>query len=83
MNPVAHIMGLDNPSGAWYLFWSGFAGNVEKIAIIGGVVAFLRKHNCHEHRCWRMGRHPIGNTGVIVCRHHLRRTAHNQGTEPR
>ncbi len=65
MSLIAHVLGLDNPSGAWYLFWSGFAGDIPELAIIGLV---WRRLNCHEHKCWRIGLHHRGHE--IVCRKH-------------
>jgi hypothetical protein len=56
-------------SGPWYGFWSGFGANFGEYAMVGGVLAWCRKHNCHEHRCYRMGRHP-GDTGPVCRRHH-------------
>jgi hypothetical protein len=49
-----------------YDFLSGLAG----LSIFGLLLAQLRKHNCHVHGCWRIGRHPVEGTAYTVCRHH-------------
>ena len=67
MHPLAHILGLDNASGGWYLWWSGFFGD---IAIFGAAAVFIRHRNCHVRRCLRIGRHPVQGTPHVVCRRH-------------
>lgn len=69
MRWVAHLLGLDNASGAWYLFWSGFFGD---ITIIGGVITLYHKHNCHAPRCWRIGKHQLDGTPYCT-KHHPER----------
>jgi hypothetical protein len=67
---VAHgILDLfgTNGSTGWYAFWSGFAADVP---LIGGAYLLARKHNCHVHGCWRVGRHAVDGTSYIVCRRH-------------
>jgi hypothetical protein len=63
---LAHILGLDDPSGYWYLWWSGFGGRFT----LGGalIVTYVRHHNCHERGCWRLGH--CDESGKPVCRHH-------------
>ena len=65
-----HIFGLDNGSGAWYLFWSGIGSDIGELAIIGGLIGVIRKYNCHVHRCPRLGRHHVVGTSWVVCAHH-------------
>ena len=60
-----NIFGTDG--GGWYSFWSGFA---QGVPLIGGVYLLARKHNCHVHGCWRVGRHPVDGTSYIVCKGH-------------
>lgn len=67
MNLLLHILGIDDVSGRWYAFWSGFAGD---IGLIGAAYALLRKHNCHVKHCVRVGRHQIAGTDWVVCRRH-------------
>jgi hypothetical protein len=37
---LMHLLGLKDPSSAYYLFWSGFGAN--SLAIIGGFVGFVK-----------------------------------------
>ena len=69
---LAHLLGLDNASGHWYLWWSGFASDISEFAIIGAVWHGL---NCHEDGCWRVGhRVTLEDNGSHVrrCRRHHR-----------
>jgi hypothetical protein len=66
---LAHFLGLDNASGTAYLAWSGFGGDLAELAIVGGLLTIVRRHNCEVHRCWRMGRHSTDG-GHMVCRKH-------------
>ncbi len=67
-------MGLDDASGAWYLFWSGVGADITELAIIGGLISIYRRHNCGVRWCWRIARHdftdPSGTTTHHLCRHH-------------
>lgn len=60
-----NIFGTDG--GGWYAFWSGFA---QGVPLFGGLYLLARKHNCHVHGCWRVGRHPVDGTSYIVCKSH-------------
>lgn len=64
---LAHVMGLDDASGGWYLFWSGIGADLGMFVAVG---AFLRHVNCHEVGCHRLGRYPIDGTPFKVCRVH-------------
>jgi hypothetical protein len=46
------------------------SGPLADITLIGAAYVFVRRHNCHVNRCWRLGRHPVAGTGYIVCRKH-------------
>jgi len=59
---LAHWLGIDNESGRWYAFWSGFGSDVSEFALLGAIYGMLRKHNCHSRGCWRIGRHVVGGT---------------------
>lgn len=71
MTWLPHVLGIDDVSGRWYAFWSGFAGILERLIELA-VIAFilLRHHNCHVARCWRIGRHQVDGTSFTVCRRH-------------
>lgn len=62
---IAHVLGLDDPSGAPYLAWSGFIPN---LSVLWAAAVLVRKHNCHVKWCWRIGRHPAGP--FVVCTAH-------------
>lgn len=49
-----YLMGLTDPSGPPYLFWSGIAGHMDMAVFL----LVYRKLNCHEPRCPRLGHHP-------------------------
>jgi hypothetical protein len=66
-----HVLGLDNGSGGWYLWWSGFGANFSEFAMVGALWGIVRKHNCHVRWCPRIGRFPVEATRFVVClRHH-------------
>ena len=67
MGWVWALLGLNSASGKSYLAWSGFVGD---IALLGAAWALVRKHNCHEPRCWRVGRFPVEGTAFQACRRH-------------
>lgn len=47
MHHVAYWLGLTNPSGGPYLFWSGFGGDASKIAGLVWLGRFFKKHHHH------------------------------------
>jgi len=58
-----------------YNFWSGF-GSVWPWSM-GVLVTLLllayhalRRNNCHVHRCWRIGTHPVADGSVVTCGYH-------------
>lgn len=63
---VTHVLGLDDPSGAWYLWWSGFGAD---LGIIGALAGLYRRHTCEIHHCYRIGRHAT-RAGHVLCRRH-------------
>lgn len=67
---LLHVLGIDDASGRWYAFWSGFGSDLGELAIVGGLATLVRKHNCHVKRCPRLGRHPVEGTAFVVCRRH-------------
>lgn len=66
---LLHFLGLDSASGPAYLAWSGALSDLGELVLIGGLYAFLRRHNCMVRRCWRLGWHPTA-AGHVTCRHH-------------
>lgn len=69
MHWLSHWLGLDNASGALYLWWSGIVGDFSELAIVAGLVTIIRKHQCEVHRCLRIGKHRT-DAGHSVCRKH-------------
>lgn len=71
---LAHVLGLDNLSGPWYGFWSGFGSDISELGLLFGLVGLLRKSNCEVRPCWRLGRHPwvdpTTNLSHRLCRRH-------------
>lgn len=57
-------------TGSWYAWWSGSGSDLGEIAIIGGLITLVRKHNCHIQGCWRLQRSPVDGTPYIVCHKH-------------
>lgn len=70
MGWLAHVFGIDNLSGPAYGFWSGIGSDIGELAIAGGMVTLVRRHQCHVHRCWRIGHLPVEGTPHVVCRKH-------------
>lgn len=67
-----HFAGLDDGSGAWYLFWSGFIGAVEGVAglaVLGGLLHLAMEHNCQVKGCWRFGFRKT-DAGHHACKKH-------------
>jgi hypothetical protein len=64
---VLHWLGLDDASGRPYLFWSGAGSD---LAYLGIFLSLLRRFNCHQPRCPRLGRFPVEGTAWSTCRKH-------------
>jgi hypothetical protein len=67
--------GTVNESGPYYGFWSGFGSDLEEFGILGAIGAALyqlvKKYNCHEPGCWRIGNHSAADGQFNLCyRHH-------------
>jgi len=67
--------GTVNEPGPYYGFWSGFGSDLEEFGILGaiaaGIYSLVRKFNCHEPGCWRVGNHPAAGGQFNLCyRHH-------------
>jgi hypothetical protein len=63
---IAHVLGLDNASGGWYLWWSGACAD---LGLFAAPFVLWRRHNCEVRGCWRLGRHATA-AGHRVCRYH-------------
>lgn len=73
MNWLVHILGIDNMSGRWYGFWSGFGSDIGQITLVGALAAFYRRHTCHvdtPRYCWRWAAHPVAGTPYRACKKH-------------
>lgn len=44
---VEHFTGIDNGTGSWYLFWSGFGSDISEFAILGYLINWYKKHREH------------------------------------
>src|SRR5215470_17296390 len=67
--------GIINEPGPYYGFWSGFGSDLEEFGILGaigvGIYHLVKKYNCHEPGCWRVGNHPAADGQFNLCyRHH-------------
>jgi hypothetical protein len=77
-SPVNHWLavhtGTVNEPGPYYGFWSGFGSDLAEISILGaigtGVYQLVKKYNCHEPGCWRVGTHPAAGGQFLLCYHH-------------
>lgn len=68
---LAHVFGLDDPAGGWNAFWSGIGSDlISGTPLVGVAATLLRRHNCHEPGCWRIGRFPVAGTVWTVCAKH-------------
>lgn len=79
---LAYMTGSANTAGTPpnYNFWSGFGSDVGEATLIAAILGMFRKHNCHQHHCWRVGRHIVDGT-PFCNRHH--EAARKQRTEER
>lgn len=68
---LAHILGIDTQQSEFYDAWSGcIPALIGAVSAASVVWAVLRSLNCHQHRCWRLGKHPVAGTGWKTCRRH-------------
>jgi len=79
VHPVNHWLGVHlgivNEPGPYYGFWSGFGSDLAEFGIIGvigtAVYQLVKKFNCHEPKCLRVGTHPAAGGQFVLCyRHH-------------
>ena len=67
--------GIVNETGPYYGFWSGFGSDLAEFGILGAIGTatyhLVKKWNCHEPGCWRIGNHPAAGVQFNLCyRHH-------------
>jgi hypothetical protein len=69
---LRYLQGLYYPeSGRGYAFFSSLGPGITSLAGVGVIAGMWRRINCHEPRCWRVGRYHIGGGQFTVCaRHH-------------
>lgn len=67
MRWLIHALGIDTQQSWAYDFWSGVA---TQLPLPNWIIAavWYRRHNCHEARCHRLGRHMYG--GAQWCARH-------------
>jgi hypothetical protein len=68
-------LGIVDETGPYYGFWSGFGSDLAEISVLGaigtGVYQLVKKFNCHQPGCWRVGNHPAAGGQFMLCyRHH-------------
>lgn len=66
MSTLWHVLGIDDPGGRWYLWWSGIGADLGYLAL---PVVLYRRHNCEIRGCPRLGRHSSA-AGARLCRRH-------------
>jgi hypothetical protein len=67
--------GLTDLTGPYYGFWSGIGSDLAELTLVGAVATgayqLVRKYNCHQPGCWRVGNHPAAGGQFYLCwRHH-------------
>ena len=68
-------LGIVNEAGPYYAFWSGFGSDLAELSLLGAigtaVYQLVKKFNCHQPGCWRIGNHPAAGGQFMLCyRHH-------------
>lgn len=54
-----------------YQWWSGAGSDLSEVTLLIAITALLRRHNCHQHGCWRLSWHAHPEHGHPVCRKHF------------
>jgi hypothetical protein len=67
--------GVFDESGPYYGFWSGIGSDFAELGLIGAVgtavYQLVKRFNCHEPGCWRVGTHLAAGGQFALCyRHH-------------
>ena len=68
MHWLWHALGIDTQQSWAYDFWSGIGTQFKLTGLLLPYVLY-RKHNCHVHKCWRIGRFQA-DRWVVCARHH-------------
>lgn len=68
---IVQVTGSTRPGTGWNLFWSGFGSG--PLAWCCLPLVYLRHHNCHEVRCFRLGRYQRPDGGKYCRKHDLSR----------
>lgn len=56
---LIHLLGIDTQQSWAYDFWSGIA---TQSTLLLGALGWFCKHNCHNRRCVRIGKHQVDGT---------------------
>lgn len=68
---MAHLLGTDSGNDPVYLFYSGIFGVLVFAAgLLWNAWVNARRHNCHQPKCWRVGRLPVDGTAWVTCKRH-------------
>jgi hypothetical protein len=70
MSILAHYLGLNDPSGPIYLFWSGFGSDLGEVTLVAALVGLFRSHNCAVTGCIRTRTFPVAGSPWKACRKH-------------
>jgi len=62
---LAHALGLYEG-----MIYHAYSGIIPCLAVVSIVTGWWKKHTCHEAKCWRFGKHPVGGTPYKTCHKH-------------
>ena len=64
---LLHALGIDTQQSYNYDFVSGVG---PMLLVLLGYAGVIRRINCHQQRCWRIGRYHVAGGQYTVCRKH-------------
>lgn len=69
---MIHLLGFWSSSLAQELtnFMGGPIQTAEGVGGLSILTMAYRKLNCHQHKCWRIGKHEVAGTPFITCAKH-------------
>jgi hypothetical protein len=70
MHWAAYWLGLDDPNGPVYLFYSGLGSDLTEFGILLALFQWYRKSQCHVTGCHKLGLHHVEGTPFVTCRRH-------------